>query len=148
MTDAPIIAFLAGDGVDASGRRFADVLAFDDAALERHHDFIQWLFPLDEISRAVPGSPVLNVGAIGKIKASAVARARMEAAAERMLAFYDATTAWRQTFDHNHLRITRIIKSLRLLVDDDAADRFKRDIIARAADAPIDARAREFWERA
>ena len=148
MSDAPIVAFLTGDGVDNAGRRFAEVIAMDDNALECHHDFIQWLFPLNEPSRAVPGSPVLDEAAIAIIASSAFARTRLDAAAARMLAFYANTRVWRQRYDHNHLRITRIIRSLRLLVDDAAADGFRRDVLRLAGDAPIDARAREFWARA
>ena len=32
-------------------------------------------------------------------------------------------------YDHNHLRITRVIKSLRLLVSDEVADQFKSAIL-------------------
>ena len=40
--------FLTGIGRDHRGRSLAEVLAFDDSALEQHHDYIQWLFPLPE----------------------------------------------------------------------------------------------------
>lgn len=144
----PISAFLAADGRDAAGRSFDTVLRFDDGQLESRHDFIQWLFPLPEPSRAVPGSPVLDAAAIAALRASDIARSRQEQAAARMLQFYRATHAWRRPFDHNHLRITRIIKSLRLLAGADRADAFKRDIVALAGDAPIDPRARQFWDAA
>lgn len=143
-----LLAFLRGDGTDGSGRTFAEVLAFDDDALEYHHDFIQRLFPLDEASRAVPGSPVLDVATIAALRASPTAQDRLQRAAERMLRFYRDTRAWRRTFDHNHLRITRIIKSLRILAGDDAADAWKRAIIALAEGAPIDPTARRFWDAA
>ena len=145
---SPLLSFVSGDGIDNAGRTFADVLAFDDAALERHHDFVQWLFPLDEASRAVPGSPVLDAPTIAGVRASSVAQDRLARASERMLQFYRDTSAWRRPFDHNHLRITRIIKSLRMLAGDEAADAFKRAIVALAADAPIDATARRFWDAA
>ena len=146
--DTRLIAFLTSDGTNGSGRRFTDVIAFDDDALEDHHDFIQWLFPLDEPSRAVPGSPVLDAQTIATVRGSPVAQERLAQASRRMLTFYRATTAWRRPFDHNHLRITRIIKSLRLLGSDETADAFRRDIKALAAGAPIDASARAFWDRA
>ena len=61
MTVGPIVTFLEGEGPDDRGRSLFDVLAFDDAALERNHDFIQWLFPLPEPSSAVPDAPVLTL---------------------------------------------------------------------------------------
>ena len=54
-----LLDFLRGTGRDASGRSIAAIWAMSNDDLERHHDFIQWLFPLDTPSRAVPGSPVL-----------------------------------------------------------------------------------------
>ncbi len=143
-----IVAFLAKDGADKAGRRFEQVLAFDDRALEAHHDYIQWLFPLDEPSRAVPGSPVLDQAGLAALRVSEEAKRRQREAAARMLEFYADTAHWRRSFDHNHLRITRIIKSLRLLCGDVEADAFKARIIGLAGDAPIDPAARRFWNAA
>ena len=148
MTGSDLQAFMMGGGVDGQGRTFEPVLAFDDERLERHHDFIQWLFPLDEASRAVPGSPVLDSATISALRASPVAQARLAQASARMRAFYRSQTAWRRPFDHNHLRITRIIKSLRLLAGDAAADAFRAAIVTLAGDAPIDRLARKFWDAA
>lgn len=122
---SPLVAFLNGTGLDAAGRTFHDVIALDDDELERRHDFIQWLFPLPEPSRAVPGSPVLTPQEASAISDSAAALSNLAAAADRMSAFYDATEHWLAAHDHNHLRISRIIRSLRLLVGDTAADRFR-----------------------
>ena len=144
----PLDLFLTGDGRDGAGRTHADVLALDDIALEDCHDFIQWLFPLPEASRAVPGSPVLDRRSVARLQASSEARVRLRTAATRMLLFYERTRAWRRPFDHNHLRITRIIKSLRLLCGDVLADDFRDAILVLAAQAPIDPSARRFWDAA
>lgn len=143
-----IVAFLGGDGRDGSGRRFEDVLAFDDAAIDGHHDFIQWLFPLAEPSRMVAGAPVLDAGAIAALKASPLAQERLRRAAAWMLAFYARSPVWRRPSDHNHLRITRIIKSLRLLAGDDTADAFKGEVTRLAAGLPIPAGTRAYWTAA
>ena len=143
-----IVEFLAKDGADNAGRRFGQVLAFDDRALEAHHDYIQWLFPLDEPSRAVPGSPVLDQASLVALRASDMAKQRQREAAARMLRFYAGNIHWKRGFDHNHLRITRIIKSLRLISGDAEADAFKTRIIELAGGAPIDPAARRFWNAA
>ena len=67
-----------------------------------------------------------------------------------MEAFYRATHDWMMPNDHNHLRITRIIRSLRLLRGDDEADAFRNAILAlvEAARAPISARSRGYWSTA
>jgi len=147
---ASIVAFLEGQGPDARGRSLFDVLAFDNAALEIQHDFIQWLFPLREPSRAVPGSPVLSDAEVEAIKASGMAQCALAAATDRMDAFYRATHDWLMPNDHNHLRITRIIRSLRLLVGDDQADAFRAAILAQveATRAPISPRSRGYWTTA
>ena len=142
--------FLDGRGADDAGRTLDDVLAFTDAELERRHDFIQWLFPLPEPSRAVPGSPVLDPADAAAIRASPAAQANLARAAERMLAFYARTSEWRAPFDHNHLRITRIIRSLRLLAGDAAADDFRAALLSRveAEGIAVNATSLRFWREA
>ena len=143
-----IVAFLTADGRDGAGRTIEEVLAFSDDRLERHHDFIQWLFPLTEPSAAVPGSPVLTLEDIAAVRASATAQARLARAVQRMLAFYRDTDHWRRASDHNHLRVTRIIKSLRLLVGDPAADAFRGDMMSMAEDAGVGALSLSYWRAA
>ena len=145
-----LASFLQGDGVDDCGRTIADILAWPAAELETRHDFIQWLFPLPEASRAVAGSPILTGEEAAAIHASKAALSNLDAAAKRMLAFYAANDHWLRSHDHNHLRITRIIRSLRLLVGNDAADAFRAGIRALAAEAraPINSTTLRFWDEA
>lgn len=147
MEGRGILAFLEGDGTDGRGRTLFEVLAFDDVRLEATHDFIQWLFPLTEPSGAVPDAPVLAPGDIADIRASGMAQCALAAATDRMDAFYRNTHDWLMPNDHNHLRITRIIRSLRLLREDEDADAFRSLILARvdATRAPISARSRGYW---
>lgn len=146
----PILAFLQGEGVDARGRSLFDVLSFDNGALERTHDYIQWLFPLPEPSSAVPDAPVLSPEEIEAIRDSGMAQIALAAASDRMDAFYRMTHDWLMPNDHNHLRITRIIRSLRLLRGDEEAEAFKAQILARveATRAPVSARSRGYWQTA
>lgn len=143
-----LVAFLEGRGPDGAGRTLDQVLAFDDRQLERHHDFIQWLFPLREPSRAEPGSPVLSDEEARTLPVSPAAQANLTRAAERMRAFYATTDAWRARADHNHLRITRIIASLRDLVGDPVADAFRAEILKLAEGAPVSATSRAYWDAA
>lgn len=147
MAAGPILAFLEGEGPDARGRGLFEVLAFNDVALEQTHDFIQWLFPLTEPSAAVPDAPVLKPEEVQAIRASGMAQCALAAATDRMDSFYRATHDWLMPNDHNHRRITRIIRSLRLLRDDEHADAFRAAILARVDEtrAPISARSRGYW---
>ena len=142
-------AFLEG-APDTHGRTHAAILAWDDARLEATHNFVQWLFPLAEPSRAVAGSPVLTEADIDAIRASAPAQAALAAATARMLAFYTRTAGWLEPHDHNQLRITRIIRSLRQLAGDAAADAFRTAIVrqARIRGGRVNADTLAFWSRA
>lgn len=150
MAAGPVVAFLEGEGTDARGRTLFDVLGFDDAALERTHDFIQWLFPLPEPSQAVPDAPAPSAHEMQAIHDSILAQCALAAATDRMERFYRATRDWLRPHDHNHLRITRIIRSLRLLRGDAEADAFKAAIlsIVEATGAPVSARSRGYWQTA
>lgn len=150
MVAGPILAFLEGEAMDPRGRTVFEVLAMNDVALEHTHDFIQWLFPLPEPSAAVPDAPVLGPEDIRAIRESELAPIALAAATDRMTSFYWATHDWLMPNDHNHRRITRIIRSLRLLVGDAEADAFRAAILERveATHAPISARSRGYWETA
>ena len=142
-----VLAFLQGVGADARGRTLFDVLGFSDDSLERTHDYIQWLFPLTEPSQAVPDSPVLTDADVEAIRNSSMALVALSAGADRMMAFYNRTNHWMGPADHNHLRITRIIRSLRLLRGGAEADAFRDFILDRVKErrAPVSARAKGYW---
>ncbi len=142
--------FLQGVGPDAAGRMIDEVLRLPPADLERFHDFIQWLFPLPEPSAAVPGSPVLSIDDIALIHRSEPAQRNLAEASALMSGFYAETDHWLRETDHNHLRITRIVRSLRVLVDDAAADTFAKAIHDRVAatGAPISSASRAYWAAA
>jgi hypothetical protein len=122
--------FIAG-GADDDGRTFDEILGWDDARLEMVHDYIQWVFPLPERSGANPWAPVLDAATIAAIRGSAEMRGRLRAAFLRMLAFYGfavegdrvvegprfaaASRNWLHAGNHNHLRLTRMLRSLRVL---------------------------------
>ncbi len=142
--------FLEGIGIDHRGRRLDDVLSFDDIKAEQTHDFIQWLFPLDEVSRSVSGAPVLSQTDIQLIHINSDAQANIRRSAAWFLGFLERNDQWRTKYNHNHLRITRVVKSLRLLTNDKEADEFKATIFDLLGDDLdlIDRKAVEFWEEA
>jgi len=146
----PLHDFLAGIGRDSRGRMVEDVLAFSNPQLEGIHNFIQWLFPLRTRSAAQPDAPTLSEEEIGAIRADPRAQATLERAAERMLRFYRETDGWLTWQNHNHLRISRIIHSLRLLVDERAARAFHSVIEARlkAEGSPVNPRSQQIWSDA
>jgi hypothetical protein len=146
----PLHAYLAGLGRDRRGRPIEDVLAFPDARIEAVHDFIQWLFPLPTRSAAQPDAPILGEAEIAAIRCDPRAVANLARASERMLRFYRETDGWLTPHDHNHLRITRIITSLRHLAGQDSARAFHAGVLARhhAAGAPVNEQSLHYWAAA
>lgn len=131
----PLIAFYRDGACDDAGRTLVAILAWDDDRLEAVHDFIQWLFPLPEPSGANPSAPVLDAATIAAFHATPAMRERLRASLDRLLRFYGlewdpaASTPtlrrapnftqrarnWLSIMNHNHLRLTRILRSTRLL---------------------------------
>lgn len=124
ITDShQIFAFLVGAKPDAYGRMFEDTLGWTDEQLEQCHSQIQWVFPLHEESNHAETYPVLTPETVALIKGNLPIYTNMLKAKTRMEKFLgigEYLTPWRlgQWFEarnHNLLRITRIIRSLRLL---------------------------------
>jgi len=117
-----------------------------DDLMEDRHDYIQWLFPLTERSLAVPWAPVLTAPDLGVIRADPVIQDRMRVSTARMMLFYARTSAWKRANDHNHLRITRILKSLTLVGQRAEAEAFRAWLLRQGPDAT--AVTLRFWEEA
>jgi len=145
-----IVSFLEGKTPDHRGRVLAMLLQQTDHQAETTHDYTQWLFPLDEPSRSVNGAPVLTELEIDQIRQSSLAQANLAKSARWFLGFLERNDHWIIKYNHNHLRITRVIKSLRLLASDEAADEFRDKVFGYLGDEVnlIDAKARSFWNSA
>ena len=122
-------------------------MAEDDEYWERTHNFIQWLFPLDEESRSVRGSPVLVEENMLAIRESESARNNLQRSVTRYKDFLASTTNWRSGYDHNHLRISRVIKCLRLLVSDEEVNTFKYWVAGQLGDQIdlINSESKRYW---
>lgn len=126
--------------------------AADDMWLETTHNYIQWAFPLREVSTFVERSPFVVESDIPELRKLPYLLDAQRDAATRMLKFYTDYTFWRDGSDnHNHLRITRIIKSLKLLQNDSRhAQRFFHKIVALTLedDCDVPTLSLNFWESA
>ena len=145
-----IVNFLEGIGTASRNRHIDEILDEDNRYWEHTHDFIQWLFPLNEESRAVNNSPVLTVEEVERIRTSERAKEGHKAAAVRYQSFLLKTSPWKNPFNHNHLRITRVIKCLRLLMDDEAANAFKYWVAGQLGDRidSINPETKRYWRLA
>ena len=145
-----IVGFLEGKTPDHQGRLLFMLWKQTDDDAENTHDYIQWMFPLNEPSQAVNGAPVLNDFDIDEIRENQLAIENLEESALWFLGFLKRNNHWIVNYDHNHLRITRVIKSLRLLTGDLVADEFRNKVSELAGDnlTLVDRKARNFWARA
>ena len=80
---------------------------------------------------------------------SRVCGGKLKQSADWFYQFLCRNEQWLSVANHNHLRITRLIKSLRLLVGDDFADAMRQKILqmAESSDAPINVFTLEFWSQ-
>ena len=135
MSDSALLRFYRGEGADHGGRYLEEILGWDDQQLEEVHDFIQWLFQLDEPSPVNPFAPVVTAEDRRMFQTDKVLSSNVRRSFLRMLAFYGfrlvednagvrversenwprRASSWLQPSNHNYLRLTRIIKSLGLL---------------------------------
>ncbi|MCB1110767.1 MAG: hypothetical protein KDK64_07265 [Chlamydiia bacterium] len=122
------IDFYLGKAPNQEGVTIEEILAYSDEELERHHNFIQWLFPLTTPSSVNPHVPLVTPKIIAAFKENRALQDQLLRATKVMLHFYGLTFSKDQvlkdkTFQekkhriagHNLLRITRILKSLVLL---------------------------------
>ena len=142
--------FLENKTSNFDGLTLHQIWEMNDAQIESKHTFIQWIFPTTEPSSAVPGSPYLNDEQVLKIRKSRLAKQNLRKSADWYFDFLERNSHWRKPHDHNHLRITRTLKSLRVLNGDDEADFYKEQLwqILGADIAVIPAKTVEFWETA
>jgi len=129
-----LVRYYSGKGHDGGGRLLAEVQQWPDESIERVHDFIQWMFPLGERSMFNPDAPILDQSAVARFRSDPKFGARLRISFARMLTFYgfelsdgpplrvspsavfqQRASNWMSLGNHNHLRITRILKSLTIL---------------------------------
>jgi ADP-ribosylglycohydrolase len=144
-----LIDFLRGAGPDSYGRYHDDILKFSDEELENVHNYIQWLFPLREPSEAVSESPFIeNEETVQILRNDEAVQESMVTALVRMHRFYEQNDFWLRQGDHNHLRITRILKSITLLNTKENARDFYDFILRRVEMAkPVTDESLEYWRK-
>jgi hypothetical protein len=142
MARSRITGFYFGETPDHRGRVLDDLHTQTLDSLERNHDYIQWLFPLPEPSSANPDAPLLSASDISEFAQSEELRGNLLRSLMVMLRFYGMELAqnpaglvihlsdafpvrskvWLTPFNHNFLRLTRILRSLALLGCKEYAD--------------------------
>ena len=135
-----LLDFYRLQGRDSEGRTLNEIWGWGDEDLEHCHDFIQWLFPLDEPSAVNADAPLVSAEDREAFRTDPQLRNAMRRSLSVFLRFvglamtedgrivrggnFDRRLAvWKYT-NHNWLRITRVLKSLRLLDFEQEASAF------------------------
>lgn len=138
--------FIRGDIHDTEGRFLRDYWLFSDEELERTHDYIQWMFPLPTLSAYNPDAPLLTEQDIARCRRDPYARHNFHKSMQTMARFYWNNREWVRDKDHNHLRITRILKSARLIHPDEQWHiKFFSTIIGLTEGSDVPESTKQFW---
>jgi len=124
-------------GPDSERRMLSDIWEWNNERLEECHDFIQWMFPLKEPSAFNAEAPLVTLEHQLAFRRESELQAAYRRSIAKFLAFLglhlgadgfvtrgpnfdDRLAVWRHP-NHNWLRITRMLKSMRLLGFDSEA---------------------------
>jgi hypothetical protein len=146
-----IILFYEGLAPDHKGRYLRDILELSNEQFDECHDFIQWLFPLHEKSRMTNAPvPVITQEDYWYFKNSSMCKENMTKSLGRFVQFLNefGNENWCNNNDHNLLRITRIIRSLRLFGLEGLASNFYDSMIRVAVARGISPITCHYWKRA
>jgi hypothetical protein len=161
-----LVAFYRGEAADYQGRTLHDIWGWDDRRLEDRHDYIQVLFPLPEPSRFNARAPLLDGATIARFQTDDLIRENLLRSFRVMLRFYglrvdeqtgevveaenfaERAPEWLFPEDHNHLRITRILKCLTLCGMGERATAFLRRLLVVADPSRVQADAVRYWRDA
>lgn len=130
---------------------FSEVFRLGNTDVELCHDFIQYIFPLKEASLYNKDAPILTDEDINIFKTSPVFQWRALALVNWYVKFLHFNIHWVAKSNHNHLRVTRMLKFLVLIgLKDIAKARLEEiKIISRAVDPNVNMSIPiKFWSEA
>ena len=160
--------FYSETGPDHEGRYLGDILEMDDEWFETCHDYIQWLFPLTEPSNFNPDAPIMTQEDIEFLSHPMNYSAICDSVI-RFMYFLGMDWDWRTEgsikyfsvgdtrkfsnfipFNHNHLRVTRMLTFLKIIGRANFAQGILRGIEEGAAilNLEINPKSLTYWEEA
>jgi len=130
-----VVKFYRKEIPDAEGRLIDEIRSWNNERLEYIHDYIQWLFPLRKKGSTNFNAPVLDNNQISVFHNDKKLQNEITESLKVMLKFYgleyncqegyinitksdswnERKKVWLTYGNHNFLRITRILTSLRIL---------------------------------
>lgn len=106
-----VIDFYMGLKADGCKHLLLDTWEWSLDRLEEEHDYIQWWFPLEEPSAYNKDAPILTEEDIEAFKGNTELTSRALNSVHTYMRFlFFRKHIWATGPDHNHLRITRMLK--------------------------------------
>ena len=141
--------FLLGKEPDFKGRMIDEIWDFTDIQIEGNHDFIQLIFPLNKKSQSsFHGYYLDSENLVNELKESTEIKENILKSSQWFLSFLKRNSHWKSRYDHNQLRITRVIESLRLLVGNHEADNFYKSVLELCSDVKLSKTTLDYWSKA
>lgn len=125
-----IIKFYRGERGNQNGDMLEDILKKSNYWLEIDHDYVQWLFPSIERSQMNYDAPTMTIEEVSAFEEDEDLQQKVKQSFIRFLNFLELKLTqdndevviesieeyplWLREFNHNMLRVTRVLKSLRL----------------------------------
>ena len=142
--------FFLNKAPDHKGRMLSDIYKFSDKEIEATHDFIQIVFPLAEPSFWSSNKYFIeSQQQIDSLSKNKNVKEAILQSASWYISFLKRNNHWKNVNDHNLKRITRMIKSVRLIVGDIEADKIKKEIISiKNIEKLVSQKSIKYWENA
>lgn len=164
MTKENLFRFLLCEG-EIFGKLLPDLWEYSDTQLEYSHDYIQLMFPIDTVSSVNRKAPVVTEDDLLLCKERLPQiRENMRKSFRRMLGFYGLMfdesgekivpcddfdkkhIKWIGVWNHNYLRITRILKSLCIFGLSTEASAFLKVLVELSKEFPsMKKSCEEYW---
>lgn len=151
MNTTPLILYLKNQGTDNHDRYLSDIWQFDNFQLEYTHNYMQWMFPSDIPSQNMRHSPVLTPAEREVCMADETIQQNFLKSLNIILDFLgivqqgeyfalnensaDKYQVWLTKYNHNHLRLSRLMRSLALLGQRKSAENLQTFVIRVARDS-------------
>lgn len=142
--------FLLNKSKDHNGRKLMDIVKFSDSEIESTHDFIQLIFPLDEPSNLSSNIYFIDSKLhLKNLQKNDLVKNKLIELSNWFINFLKRQNHWMVNYNHNHLRITRMIKSIRLIVGDkEANDIYNKIINIKDIKKKVGKKSLEYWKNA
>ena len=139
--------FLKNNETDIYHRYISEIWSFNDEQIETTHNFIQFLFPLTQPSKNSFNKIYINSDdLLYELKSDKKVRESIIYSSNWYFSFLERNQHWQTYYDHNHLRISRVIESLNIIVSNRQANRFYKQVLDICIEELINDETKLIWK--